>query len=362
MRLDAQEAPAQASPAGEAPGQPGLAERVDALDIVKYPVAGLLRCVYAFFTEDIERMGRYISEALASEDEWLVAASWVLSAAMAENDGDLDTMRSSSAEALARFRVLGERWGLSSALRNIGSVRLLDSDLDGAAAAFAEAGRTLEEMGSRDDEAFIKMRLADIAIRRGDLDTARRFNEEARVAAADSSLPEQAMAATWGAMFEATLGHAEAARPLLAVAEQGLARVDPAHPVRQHMDALVAAAAVKMAINDEDLPLAAEKARSAYDAAAKSKDMPLLAMASGAVVELALALGQHERAAEMLGATSAVRGGEDRTDPMTARLAARLTEVLGQDRYASAYARGRDLDRPEAIRSLNPHFLGDTHL
>jgi hypothetical protein len=85
--------------------------------------------------------------------------------------------------------------------------------------------------------------------------------------------------------------------------------------------------------------------------------MPLLAMASGCVVELALALGQHERAAEMLGATSAVRGGEDLTDPMTARLAARLTEALGPDRYTAAYARGRELDRAEAIGRLDPAGL-----
>jgi hypothetical protein len=123
------------------------------------------------------------------------------------------------------------------------------------------------------------------------------------------------------------------------------------------MDALVAAAAVMIAINDGNLPAAGDKARAAYDAAAKSKDMPLLAMASGCAVELALALGQHERAAEMLAATSVVRGGEDLTDPMTARLAARLTEALGPDRYAAAYARGRNLDRAEAIGLLDPATL-----
>jgi hypothetical protein len=165
------------------------------------------------------------------------------------------------------------------------------------------------------------------------------------------------MTAIWGAMFEVTLGRPEAARPLYAAAVQGLAHVDPAHPVRQHMDALVAATAVMIAITDEDLPLGREKARATHRAAVLSKDMPLFAMAASSLVELALALGQHERAAEMLGATSAVRGGEDPTDPTTVRLAARLREKLGDDRFSRAYARGLSLDRAEAIRHLDPATL-----
>jgi hypothetical protein len=165
------------------------------------------------------------------------------------------------------------------------------------------------------------------------------------------------MAATWGAMFEATLGRPEAARPLHAAAERGLAHVDRAHPVRQHMDALIAAAAVMIAITDEDMPLAREKAGAAYHAAVESRDMPVLAMAAGPVIEVALALGHPERAAEMLGAASAVRGGEDPTDPMTVRLTARLQEKLGDDRFSRAYARGRSLERAEAIRHLDPATL-----
>ena len=355
MKLDAGDpAGTPAAPAG----LPSLADRVDALDLARYPTAGLLRPVFAMFGEDRERMPRYVAEALASEDEWLVAATLILSAAVAENDGDLDTMRSSATEALARFRSLGERWGLSGALRAIGSVRLLDGDLDGAASAFAEAGRVLAELGSRDDETFLKMRLADIAIRRGDLDAAREFYQTARTAADEvGAIPEQAMAVTWGAMFEVTLGRVEAARPLHAAAERRLAQIDPGHPVRQHMDAVVAGVAVMLAISDEDLPRARDSAAIVHHAAVKSRDMPLIAMTSGPIVELALALGQHDTAAEMLGAASAVRGGEDPTDPMTLGLASRLEAALGPERYQLAYARGRALDRAEAISRLGPANL-----
>ena len=133
---------ATAAADGQAEAYPGLAERLDALDIEQYPVAGLLRPVYAMFVKDDERAARATStQARASRDEWLAAAAWLMTASLAENDGNLDEMRVAAAEAVGRFRALGERWGLSTALRTIGNVATLDGDLDGAAAAYTEAGR-----------------------------------------------------------------------------------------------------------------------------------------------------------------------------------------------------------------------------
>ncbi len=284
---------------------PGLADRIEVLNIDKYPMAGLLRPAFAMFLQDSARARRYIEESLASQDEWLVAASWMLSAAMAENNGDMEALRSSSARALERFRALGERWGLSTALRMVGSVRVLDGDLDGAAAAFSEAGSVLAEMGSRDDEAHMRMRLADIAIRRGDLATAREFCRGAlEVAASDVSGMEVAVVAAGASMFEVTLGDVEVGRSMSAVAQQGVAQLTPMHPARHHMVAVVAASEVMVALADADLPHARERAASMYAEAIASEDMPLVASVAGALAYLAQALGQPGRAAEILGAVT----------------------------------------------------------
>ncbi len=109
---------------------PGLAERLDALDIEKYPVAGLLRPVFAVFTKNDGRVREYIDQARAGQDEWMAAAAWMMAASLAENDGNLAEMRSAAAEGVRRFRALGERWGLSNALRTMGNVLLLDGDLE----------------------------------------------------------------------------------------------------------------------------------------------------------------------------------------------------------------------------------------
>jgi predicted ATPase/DNA-binding SARP family transcriptional activator len=339
-------------------GLPGLADRVEALNFEKYPMAGLLRPAFAMFTQDEKRARRYIEEALASQDEWLVAGAWMISAALAENSGDIDALRSSSAQALERFRVLGERWGLSTALRMAGAVRVLDGDLDGAAAAYSEAASVLVEIGSRDDEAHMQMQLANIAARRGDFAEARQFFQRALAAAgSDVSGMDVAVVSAAAAMFEVTAGDVALGRSMHAVAEQGVAQLTSTHPARHHMMAVVAASGLMVALADEDLPRAKERAASMYQDAVASEDMPLLASVSAALAYLAQALGQPGRAAEILGASAAVRGVADATDLTVTLLGPRLREILGPDGYDRAYDAGNALDRAEAIRRLDPATL-----
>ncbi len=337
---------------------PGLAERLDAIDIEKYPVAGLLRPVYAMFAKDDARLRGYLSQARASRDDWLAAVGWLMTGGMAENEGKLGEMRRAAAEAMGRFRVLGERWGLSTALRAIGDVATLDGDLDGAAAAYIEAGQLLTELGHREDLSQVKLKLAEIAARRGDLARARELSAAARAAvAAEGSPIDRGITAAWWATLEVTCGDIDAARPLLAEAEAALALFGPAHPARDHLEAMVAATAGQIAIAGADLPAAREQAARSYRAAVAAQDMPLLALSSGLVAELALALGQPERAAELLGARIVVRGIDDPADPAALNLVPRLRAALGADRFERCQAAGRALGRAEAIERLDPAGL-----
>ena len=334
---------------------PEMGDRIEALDVEKHPLAGLLRPGYAMFMRDTERAHRYMEETLASQNDWLVAMTWIISAAIAENDGDVDTLRSASAQALDRFRVLGERWGLSTALRIAGGIHVLDGDLDGATAAFSEASTVLTELGSRDDEAQMRMQLADIAARRGDVDAARAFYTEAlTLAESDGSSMEAGVVSAAIARFEITLGNAQGARSRQRAAEAGVVGLSAVHPARHHLTTAVAASGLMIAIADGDLPRARELAATAYREGIASRDMPLLASVAGPVACLAHALGQPERAAELLGAGTAVRGAEDQSDLVSTRLAVRLREVLGPDAYDRAYAAGMALSRAEALALLDP--------
>jgi tetratricopeptide (TPR) repeat protein len=351
--------PGQGDLAEDAGGYPGLTERMEALDFEKFPLAGLLRPAYAMFTQDLERARRYVDEALGSKDEWLAAASWLAAAALAENGGDMDTLRSAAAQGLSRFRVLGERWGLMSALRIVGSVRVRDGDLDGAAAMYAEAGRVQAELGSRDDESHVQLQLADIAARRGDVAAAREFYQAALVAAeSDGTGMDAAVVSAGLAMFEVTVGNVEQARVMHAVAQEGLARLRLVHPARHHLLAVAEASGLMIALADGDLGLARERAASVYREGVASEDMPLLAAVGGALAHLARALGQPGRAAGILGACAVVRGGEDLTDLAVAMLAPQLKDALGPDGYGQAYAAGTALSRADAVALLDPATLG----
>jgi hypothetical protein len=336
----------------------GLADEIEALNVEKYPLAGLLRPGYAMFTQNTELAQRYIEENLASQDEWLVATTWMISGALAQNNGDLDTLRSAAAVALDRFRALGERWGLSSALRLVAGVRLLDGDLEAAADLFAESGRVLAEMGSRDDVSHLRLELADIAARRGDTAAAREFYQSALAdVEAEKSGMDTAVVSAGYAMFEVTMGNVELARSLNATAEDGVARLNSVHPARHHLTAVAAASGLMIAIADADLPLARDRAATVYREGVAAEDMPLLASVAGPLAYLAYALGRPERAAEMLGACAVIRGGEDQTHLAMTQLGPRLREALGLEAFDRAYAAGTALSRAEALTLLDPAAL-----
>ena len=338
---------------------PGLIERLDAMDIEAYPIAGMVRPVYAVFSKEDERVRGYLDQARAAADVWLSATAWLMTAGLEENHGNFGEMRVSAVEALDRFRALGERWGLSMALRSTGNIRVLDGDLDGADAAFTEASQLLAELGHVEDLSQVQLRLAEIAARRGDLAKARQLSAAARSAVeAEGSLMDRGIAAAWWAAFEARWGDIDAARPYQAAAERHLAQFGPAHPVREHLEAMVAATGARIAIAEGDLRTAREQAVRAYRAAVGAEDRPLLAQASGTTAELALALGQPERAAELLGAGDVVRGADDPTDPTALQLVPLLRAWIGDDRYEACYASGRALTRAAAIERLDPAGLG----
>jgi hypothetical protein len=159
------------------------------------------------------------------------------------------------------------------------------------------------------------------------------------------------------AMFAATVGNVELARAKNAIARQGMESLGPGHPGRGHMAAGVDATDTLIAVADADLKLARERATSAYRAALTTDDMPVVAMVAGTLASYAHAIGESERAAEILGARVSVRGGEDLTELLATRLKPRLREALGAEGYARAYDRGKALDRAEALALLDPATL-----
>jgi hypothetical protein len=108
----------------------------------------------------------------------------------------------------------------------------------------------------------------------------------------------------------------------------------------------------QLAVAGGDLPGARERAARAVEAGIRSQDMPVLADVTHAVADLALAAGDPERAALLLGVALGLRGLADDGSPDVARIRAGALERLGRAGYARAYQRGAALSRDAALAEL----------
>jgi ATP/maltotriose-dependent transcriptional regulator MalT len=281
----------------------------------------------------------------------------MLRANVAENRGDVASMRASIDLALAAFERLGERWGLASCLQMVGLLNTNDGDLDAAVANYHEALRLVGEMGAHDDAAWLHLRLADVHIRRGDLtlaaDLARRGNAISE--AAGSNLD-----AVYGWVLMAEIarrnGDLDAARLLRDDALVRLAAMPPAHPLQGHGVALTMTVAAKHELFDGEVETAREHVVLAYEAGLGTRDMPVLASVGVTTALFAEHDGDPVTAAERLRAAAQLRGTEDPTQPDIVELTTRLRAELGDAGFEPAYGRGRALDREVAIESLRPRF------
>jgi hypothetical protein len=102
--------------------------------------------------------------------------------------------------------------------------------------------------------------------------------------------------------------------------------------------AMVRCAMGHLAVASGELGAAQHYLAEAFASAVEMPDIPLAAR-----------FGDAGRAAEVLGATHALRGAPDAFNPDVTWLAAKLRDALGERTYQAAYARGSGLDRGGAL-------------
>jgi predicted ATPase/DNA-binding SARP family transcriptional activator len=335
-----------------------MSVKLENVRVDRHPLVGLLRVGLAFFAGDMARADRYADEALASGGAWAAASVLMLRASLAENAGDVATMRTAADSAIAQFRQLGERWGTASTLRAMAMLHILDGELEAAEEAFGEALQLMAELGSRDDEGFIRIRLAELRMRRGDLDGAREQSRLAYAAAeATGSMNELLFGLSVSAAIEREAGNFGEARRLHARALRHSETLGRGNPLYPHALAAVATVSVGFASADGRFDEAHACARGALEAATDSRDNPLIAAVGVALADLAAREGDLAMAVQLLGAAARLRGAEDPTALDVARLTRDLTAALGADGFGAAYGAGRAHSHEDAI-ALFERFAG----
>jgi predicted ATPase/DNA-binding SARP family transcriptional activator len=335
-------------------------ERVNA-QLVGYPareqpMIAFVRPMLRFFAGEIEGTIASIGDALDEvEDPWIRAALTMFRANLYENEGDIANMRVDTERALELFSAIGDRWGLASTLSAVGMLATIDGDLDAAITAYRRAVQYVVEFGAADDEAFTRLRIADLCLRNGDVAGARAEAGRIRVSRINAgSRTQRLMADTLEARIARHTGDTTEMRAVQASLSGHLDSLTGMHPLNGHMRAMAEAsvAVVDLALGETDR--AGHRLVSAYLTGVETKDMPIIAAVAAAIAAWTAQTGRPAHAAEILGTAAALRGAEDATDPDFVALSTRLRAELGDDEFTVRYAAGRALDRAAALARVDP--------
>jgi predicted ATPase/DNA-binding SARP family transcriptional activator len=265
--------------------------------------------------------------------------------------GDLTGAAEDGEVCLARFRELGDRWGMVQALELLGTVDLVYGRYEQAEARLREALRCAWELRVPVEMVVQLCRLAYLAVARDDLDRAEAWLEQALAAAQEVGFWNATAFVHAGlALVAQRRGDAERARR---EHRQAMA-LRQRHGTRSPVGPLLLGWLGTVATRQGDLVHAA----ASYDEMLewiRHTDSP---SAAAGVLEglagLAGAKGDPERAALMLGAAAAARRSAgvplspgERVD--VDRTVASAREALGERGFARALARGEALPLREAV-------------
>ncbi|MBN6057387.1 winged helix-turn-helix domain-containing protein [Nonomuraea sp. RK-328] len=276
---------------------------------------------------------------IAADDPWVRAQSRLargrlrLTLGGDETDVDVD-----AENALAEFRALGERMGISLALTFLADRLAMRGEFARACEHYEEAVAALTELGSTEDVVLSRARQAQLYWLSGDERSSTFAMAEAQRYADGMTWPD-------------TLAELELSKAQLArwrgepdQAHQHLATVRAMLDNGELTDLARSRAMNLYGYLTGDLEQARAHRGEAFRAVAETAYPPLIAEVLIGIADLALRQGEHEQAARLLAASDAVRGTPDRSQPDASRIAADTRNRLGETVFTEATRTGRQQD------------------
>jgi hypothetical protein len=224
---------------------------------------------------------------------------------------------------------------------------MMDGDTDAAIEAFEKSMTMLTQLRAGDDVAEQQMRLAMARARSGDLSGARRDIVLALEKAEERRSPMMISFARFGfGELDRLEGDLVGARRHYEMALEGLTKSP--HGPRQ-IEAVVHGGIAHLYVAAGDLDAAFTHLQTALELATTVRDMPICAIIGVGLAELALACGDPVRATLLLGASTSLRGAEDRSNRDAVEIAEAASSALSPAAYDEAYTRGLALTREEVL-------------
>ena len=247
--------------------------------------------------------------------------------------------------ALAEFRALGERWGISFALIELAGRIATRGEFARACEYHEQAIAVATEVGAIEDVVQWRSRQAQLYWLLGDEESSTAAMAEAHRYAErvvwPSALAALALAkaelARWSGDTEQAYRQLDVATAMLGdEAEQALVQAMTHDLLGYLADGL-----------DE-----ARKHRvAAFQAATEAGHASLIAQVLVGIADLALRGEQYEQAARLLAASSGLRGLPDRSQPDVARIEQATRRRLGEARFAEATQEGAQASWPELVQA-----------
>ncbi|MCP2343750.1 BTAD domain-containing putative transcriptional regulator [Actinomadura rupiterrae] len=321
----------------------------------RHPMAVIARPASQLFLHEVERATESFGELTGHPDPWIRAIATTMLIFSSLHDGDVDGAYERARGSYEGFRDLGDRLGMGITLIVLVQISMSQGRPE-EALRYGEEARRYAAQGVNPDQGSIL--LIQLARARAELgDTERAYRDLAEGVRAAVRIGEYADATT-GYITEAEFhmrdGDLAAAREAvdqaMKLAEPRMARADfhSAGPLTYSKLGTLYAL-------EGDLVRAAEwhtRALRSIEPKAMLVSQTIAAVVEG-VAGLAMARGEHERAAELLGTAHSVLGFRDKQGYDRRRVMDAILPVLGQDAFDAAYERGRAATAEDAL-ALTP--------
>ncbi len=307
----------------------------------RYPLTALVDPLERMLNEP-DALARAWEPLLDDADPWVRALARLqfgkMQIMLGEGGRDADAQLET---ALAEFRMLGERFGISFALTELADRVAVRGDFAGACALFEQAIAVVTEVGSVEDVIRMRARQAQLYQLQGDAESSATALAEAQRCAEQvtwsDALAELALCraelARWAGNVTEARTHLEAATALLGG--------DADRPsIRSVTHDLLGYLAV-------DLDESRAYRRAAVWAASEAGHAPQVAQVLVGVADLALRREQYEQAARLLAASAGVRGLQDQSHPEISRIERTARDRLGEERFAAATREGAQTSWPD---------------
>ncbi len=245
--------------------------------------------------------------------------------------------------ALAEFRTLGERFGISLALSDLAGQCALRGELAEACVYYDQAIAVLTELGAVEDVIEVRTQQARLYWLNGDREASAATIAEAERSAEGVTWPYALVNLALAKAELARLGGdtAEARRQLgLATTLLGDAAEQPVLRAESHN---------LLGYLAEDLQESRNHRMAAWQAASESGAPIVIAQVLVGLADLAARLDQYEQAARLLAASVGVRGLPDRSHPDAVRIERDARRHLGEARFAEVTQEGTQASWSELV-------------